>query len=183
MEKENMERYTEYNNDGCKIENKPSKKRKIAKYAGISILAAALITGIGVEVYDASIDHYHEYCPLNNIFGIEHQIDIINNDGNEKGIYAHLESEKRGYIAPVGYELVGDRAIKTTKTVINAQIIKNKEGEVIGYAAPVGYELAGDKAVKTNIHEINPVEYAIPSHIDIEDNGDYKSIFPPVKTR
>jgi len=43
------------------------KNKKIVKYAGITILSSALISGIGLGIHDKYIDHTQEVCPITTL--------------------------------------------------------------------------------------------------------------------
>ena len=49
-------------------------KKKIKKYAGISVLTASLITGGLGFIYEENLDHTEEDCFFSKIFGIDHQV-------------------------------------------------------------------------------------------------------------
>ena len=90
-------------------------KKKIVTYAAAGLLTATIATGIGLHIYDSNIDHYNEYCPLNQVFGVEHQVYAINNDHDVSTSAKYLEDgimrfygeaeEKTIYVAPAGYTL------------------------------------------------------------------------------
>ena len=67
------------------------------KYINIPLILATTIglTIGGIEIKDNNVDHLNEYCPLNNLFGVEHQIDKINHDYRSLGIRAYyVEGDK-----------------------------------------------------------------------------------------
>jgi len=64
-------------------------KENLKKFASISILGTALVAS-GIAIEHASINHLIEYCPLNNILGVEHQLNAI------KNIELYNTSEKNG---------------------------------------------------------------------------------------
>ncbi len=63
--------------------------KKFVNYVAI----ATIIAGLGVGATGATVchntDHLTHYCPLNNIFGIEHQINKVNHDYITDGIQAY----------------------------------------------------------------------------------------------
>ena len=78
-------------------------KKKIVKYAGI----AALVAGITIGAYEASVDHKVEYCHLCDIFGLKHQAYVINNGRNKfsrfHAFYEPGEEIKRNYSSIADY--------------------------------------------------------------------------------
>ena len=96
------------------------KKNKIIKYGGASILVGAYFAYSGIKLYDFTIDHLHEYCPLNDYFGINHQLNVINNDKSNPRYKAYYFENGKGKIysdytdeyIPEGFEIEGNRAYK-----------------------------------------------------------------------
>ena len=132
-------------------------KKKIAKYVGAGLLCTALTIGAGIKVYDAQIDHYNEICPLNSVFGIEHQIWAIDNDNDftthaslvEDGIVEENIPAAIVYTAPDGYKLAFDA--RTGQSFYTKQV----DGEIVDkipakpiIKAPSGYTLSGTNATK-----------------------------------
>ncbi len=109
------------------MEKKVDKKR-IVKFAAAGLLTATLATGIGLHIYDSNIDHLNEYCPLNNIFGAQHQVHEINNEYAVYGINAFYAENGRAQL-------------------VSAPMISEKDGKTI-YTAPIGYELSNGQVVK-----------------------------------
>ncbi len=102
------------------------------------ILAICMGAGaVGVAMYDSNIDHLNEYCPLNNIFGVEHQIDLINDE----------YSIKRAVYATNG------------EVTLVSGLTKIENDDEMVYAAPVGYTLSNGQAKKTI--KLNGVEEGI----------------------
>lgn len=56
-------------------------KKNIKKFAGAALISTALVTGAGIS-YESSVNHDHEFCMLNYVFGLQHQVDKINNGIN-----------------------------------------------------------------------------------------------------
>ena len=65
-----------------------NKKRKIKLYSGLGALITTSGLLVGLKLYDNTIDHLHEYCPLNNILGVQHQINNIKLNNINYGIDA-----------------------------------------------------------------------------------------------
>lgn len=103
-------------------------KKNIIKYAGIGLVFAGMISLEAMSIYDAKVDHLEEYCPLNQIFGVEHQINEINNMQNEDGIHAYYAEDGLVKIKSAPMQVIQD-------------------GEVI-YVAPSGYILANGEVIK-----------------------------------
>ena len=114
--------------------------------AAIGIAAGLTITG--ALVFEAKFDHLHKYCPLNHLFGVEHQIDIINLNYQYAGIRAYtsengkltiysdtktiLDPEGRKiHYAPSGFWLNGSEAYKIIDTTdVTGEIIYITQGQV-----------------------------------------------------
>ena len=90
------------------------KKQKIKKYAGAVLLTVALL-GVGVRVYDATIQHYFEWCPLNHIFGLKHQVNKINKGDHNFRYEARYVPEDIFEKIPAGYT---DYCVNCTVNVI-----------------------------------------------------------------
>ena len=55
----------------------------------VSTLISALSINKGIKIYDDNINHLSEYCLLNDILGVEHQINKINEEYGKNGIKAY----------------------------------------------------------------------------------------------
>lgn len=108
--------------------NKENVKRNIATIA----LVATLVTGGTGLAIEANVDHVHEYCPLCEVLGMEHQARAINSYDKYANYTAHYIPEH----------------IETTTYTTNAIKHIGTNGVEI-YTAPAGYSLQGDLAVKT----------------------------------
>ena len=108
-------------------------KKKIIKYTATGLLTTYIATSGIINLIETNIDHLHEYCPLNKILGIEHQIDEINEQYGLAGLNAHYEDE-----------------INIQETV-KPTTIQNEDGQII-YTIPDGYILEGEVGIK-NIHK------------------------------
>ncbi len=113
--------------------------------AAIGIAAGLAITG---ALLVENSDHLHYYCPFNYLFGVEHQINEINNRYAEQGIRAYtsengkvtihsdtktvIDSEgRKNYYAPSGFCLNGREAYKTLNAVVPEDSIYITQGKVI----------------------------------------------------
>ena len=125
------------NQEEMLISKEESKKYKKVRgicmgVASIAVLGALCMQGI--EICDGNVDHVNEYCPLNSVLGVEHQIKKIN---AMSGYSAYLLDDEY-YKGDVLY----------TETV-NPYTYKTDEGTY--FVAPEGYVLDGDMAVRTTI--------------------------------
>lgn len=77
-------------------------KKNIKKYAATGLLAVALL-GVGLDIKDAKVNHEEEWCPLNHIFGMQHQVNKINSGLNSFRFEAVLVPENKNEIVPEGY--------------------------------------------------------------------------------
>ena len=134
-------------------------KKKIIKFAGAGILTGALVMGVGLHLYDANIDHLNEFCPLNNVFGLEHQVHEINNNGLSMDAVAYDDSfinitapaeERTIYTLPPGYILGEDG--KGYKYLADGTVECIKPIKTKDYVAADGYKLQGDKMYKNIIN-------------------------------
>lgn len=109
-------------------------KSKIIKYAGAGLLSVCVIAGAGISFKEKNVDHVNEYCPLNGILGIEHQVEKINEQvSNEYRAYAvedgkvelHSDfiTENGKNILPEGYVLEGDFGVKTVNVGTDDAVI------------------------------------------------------------
>lgn len=152
------------------MEKKVDKKRVVKFAAGLLTLAFGI--GSGVHIYDSNIDHLNEYCPLNNVFGAQHQVHEINNEYAVYGINAFYaengevqlasapkKTEKDGkivYTAPIGYELSNGQIVKN---VGFEELEKDKEDAIVlTYGTPVYPEgtQPGDIIRKSDIQVYDP---------------------------
>ncbi len=132
-------------------------KKKIVKFAASGLLCTALTIGAGISVCDAQIDHYNELCPLNNVWGVEHQIWKINNDNDfttnasllKDGIIEDTVPAARIYTVPDGYSLAFD--VKTGLSFYTKEV----DGEIVDkilaepiISVPSGYILEGTIGIK-----------------------------------
>ena len=62
-------------------------KSKIKKSAAIVLLVAALAGGKGCVASEAPEEHLDKWCPMNKVFGIEHQVKKINAIPGYKAMY------------------------------------------------------------------------------------------------
>ncbi len=143
-------------------------KKNIVKYAGVGLLATCLNVFNGMHLYDTQVDHLNEYCPLNDIFGVNHQIHEINKNYVQDGIKAYYTENgevqlisglkktildgKKYYSAPVGYTLNGDQAVK------NIKLANTDDGIVLTRGTPIYPEDAqpGELIRKSDINIYNP---------------------------
>ena len=93
---------------------------------GVVATGAVLVRNGVARLLDKNINHLEQYCPFNNVLGVNHQIKKINytegykaslkEDGNIEVIADAIVEESNGnkkYIAPEGYELEGSHCVKT----------------------------------------------------------------------
>lgn len=106
-------------------------KKKIVKYAAAGLLTAVLATGVGFEIYDSTIDHTQELCPLTNFLGDEHQYRQMINDYKAKGI--------KGFAA-YQHKLVSEADGSLVDAIPIAPTIENSNG-ILSYSLPEGYYL------------------------------------------
>ena len=140
-------------------EEKSSKSGKIKRYAAYGLVSVCLLAGTALHIIDANIDHLHEYCPLNNVFGVEHQVGRINKEYKNQGITARYVEDS--YI---------------TEDIIQA-IQKTKDDGTIVYSAPSGYSLEGGKAVKSIAHYGKSI--VLSQSTDGNESKDYYGIPVP----
>ncbi len=153
------------NNEEMLISEEESKRRVKGACIGIASIALIGLCIQGIEVCERNIDHVNEYCPLNGILGVEHQIEKIDAMG---GYSAYLLDDEY-------YK--GDVLFKET---VNPYTYETKEGSYL--VAPEGYVLEGDKAVRTTISSdkityVGDDAIVVTQDKDImitkADNGDY----------
>lgn len=148
-------------------------KKKIAKYAAAGLLTASLVTGVGLHLYDSNVDHLNEYCPLNSILGVEHQIHEINNNYGVYGINAYYENEttSKEYINPTAIQKEDGSTIYTLPAGytlvdgVGVRIVHKPERIVVTQGTPVFPEgsQSGDLVKKSDIEIVNSEDiYAIP---------------------
>ena len=114
------------------------KKSNIIKYGSAYLLAGSFFTFLGVKLYDSQIDHLNEYCPLNDYLGVNHQINVINNELEPRYRAYYLKSGKgklcsdytKDYI-PEGYEVHGNKAYKNIQIGLSNAIIVTDNTVVI----------------------------------------------------
>ena len=119
-------------------------KNRIKKMTGIILLSALIADGIAL--YDSTIDHTSEICPITKICNI-----IPNNVESEDGciiptgIYVHQIPEMKKDFAEKGihdceisYGRVYTKKIDTE--IVDPTIVKNEDG-TITYYAPAGFRL------------------------------------------
>lgn len=148
-------------------------KKKIVKYAAAGLLTTSLVIGVGLHLFDSNIDHLNEYCPLNSILGVEHQIHKINYDYSVYGINAYYENETTSieYINPTTIQKEDGSTIYTLPagyTLVNGvgvRIVHKPERIVITQGTPVFPEGSqpGDIVKRSDIEIVNSEDiYAIP---------------------
>jgi len=115
------------------MKNKINKK-KIIKYAAAGLLTTVITTGVGFEIYDFTIDHTQELCPLTNFLGDGHQYAAMKRDYYVQGIPAVV-----GYTHKLVSEVDGN-VIDATPI---APTIENSNG-ILSYSLPEGYYLTRD---------------------------------------
>lgn len=133
------------------------KKDKIIKYTGVGVVCLSLM-GSGLSILETSINHNEKICPFVTIFGVDHQINAINDDINNQneGIYAsYVENE-----------------IDTTIT--DPIYIKHSDGTEV-YYAPLGCKLKiiDDKIM--SVHEEN-VDPSYNNSVLVKQNGEIKKV-------
>lgn len=114
----------------------------------VSVVGAIIIfTTSGIKVYDKSINHLDKVCPLNKVFGIEHQV---------------KEIERLGYDATYCKEV-------TQKFYRKGDIITLRDGYYIEYyeIAPEGYEKLDEPHGIYDYYK----EETFPERIEIYSNG------------
>ena len=78
-------------------------KKELKKIAmALSIVAA--LTATGAVVTEGTINHDHEWCPLNYVLGLEHQAKRINNGTNGFRYQAIVVPENKSEVIPEGFE-------------------------------------------------------------------------------
>ncbi len=144
-------------------------KKNIIKYAGIGLVAAGMLTLGTMSIYDNGVNHLEEYCPLNRIFGIEHQVSEINNNYSEEGIQAYCgedgwvqiksapeEVQEDGeviYIALDGYMKLNGELVKNVRVTMGEDAVvitkgtTNSNGEV--YDPQIINVLTAPKKIRT----------------------------------
>ena len=95
--------------------------KKFVNYVAIATVIAGLGAGATGAAVCHNTDHLTHYCPLNNIFGIEHQINKVNHD--------YITEGKQAYKIENG--------TVTLKTA--ALIIQEKDGKIARYL-PEGFK-------------------------------------------
>lgn len=103
------------------------KKRKIVTYASVGLVGVALATRAGISIVEKNVDHLNEYCPLNGLLGVNHQILKIN------------EHRSEGYEA---YPLDSDYY------TIEVEPYITHDGNETHYSVPEGFTLQDGKDVK-----------------------------------
>lgn len=158
-------------------------KKKIVKYAGAGLLATYLLTFGGMHLYDSHIDHLNEYCPLNNVLGLQHQVHKINNEYSVYGINAFyaengeaqlvsapMKTKINGKVVemtPIGYGLSNGKIVKNIKINDGEDVIAVTRGTAI---YPEGAQ-PGDLIKKSDIQVYNPQVFKI-----ITDNNEVETI-------
>lgn len=107
-------------------------KKKIVKYAGISMISAALVAGITIGAYEASVNHELEYCHLCDVIGLRHQANAINRSTNKSrysAIYNPGEEVKRNYSSVADY--TDDHVINYVYEIVEVNPTEN--GPEINY--------------------------------------------------
>jgi len=69
------------------IKKKHPNKLKVISITGV------LAIGVGIaslKIYDKSIDHINEVCPLNKYFGVTHQVNVLESEGYEAKYYPEI---------------------------------------------------------------------------------------------
>lgn len=91
-------------------------KKKIIKYAGISILSTTILVGGALAISDVNFDHTEGVCiiaSINNNIGRKHQMSEMWDEYMEKGIDIDGISYKNEEFIPVkDNELLEDISVK-----------------------------------------------------------------------
>ena len=144
-------------------------KKEINKKEIVKFAASGLLTIVfGLHIYDSNIDHTNEYCPLNNIFGAQHQIHEINNryaayginafyaeNGEVQFVSSPIKTEYDGktiYTVPSGYILYNGKVVKTVKYTDGEEAIVLTDGIPV---YPEGAQ-PGDIIRKSDIQVYDP---------------------------
>lgn len=78
-------------------------KKELKKLA-MALTVVAALTATGAVVIEGTINHDHEWCPLNYVLGIEHQAEKINNGTNSFRYHAIIVPEDKNVVIPEGFE-------------------------------------------------------------------------------
>ena len=118
-------------------------KENIKKYVGAGLLSIAILAGAGlcIEAIDLNIEHTEEWCPLNSILGVEHQMRKIENSYKFNSYY-----DESGDMYYCDFDVIFAKD-GIVEYYTDATRISDENGNIIGYAAKEGY-LSGTKAVK-----------------------------------
>lgn len=166
-------------------------KRDIIKYAASSILAGTLAYGGGLVLVESQTDHLNKYCLLNELFGLEHQVDKINHEYADEGYFAE-------YVEEHDTDINIDPTRFTKTEVLDASKGTRPDGTKF-YSCPVGYTLSGTVCSRTVTEYSCPVDFELekdndnlvctktehyPESIDIYKDGEYvRTISSPFKSR
>lgn len=136
-----------------------SKFPNIVKLSGAIVLTGALAL-TGIDIYDTTIDHVNEKCPLCSIIGLKHQSNVINHRYQDDGYYAYYQE--------------ADPDTKRAIDTIDAIVTRGVNG-TLSYAIPEGYEgyvLVGNKCVKyVDIAEVKEQVIILKNDGIICENG------------
>ncbi len=133
-------------------------KSKIVKYAGAGVLSVCVIAGSGIYFKEKNVDHVNEYCPLNGILGIEHQIEKANAqlsseyrayavENHKADLYSDFITENGESVLPEGYVLDGNVGVKT----IN---VENEDAVIITKSSIVSDEFDNSKYYNPEIVKV-----------------------------
>ena len=116
------------------------KKENIKKYVGAGMVSIAILAGAGLGIVEATTDHTHEWCPLNSILGVEHQMRKIENSFE----IAYYKDES-GHTHSCNFDVIFAKD-GIVEYVRDAGFTMDEDGKKI-YHTSEGY-LSGTKAVK-----------------------------------
>ena len=133
------------------------KNKKARKATHITIISLLIAGGVAASI-ETTVDHVHYYCPFTKLLGLEHQMNVINYNGEYSDSTAILRPEE------------------TIKNVMRIAPALETEVEIDGekttiYKAPEGFTLDGDMAISTE-------DYYEPERVEVYDSeGKVVSIF------
>ena len=152
---------------------KPELKGRLVKFAGATIVAAALVTG-GLAVGDLAIDHTQYVCPFNSILGVEHQVNTVNNkkENWQNGIQARIQTV---YTLPNGYILAGTKGERRIPATYST------DGKTGHYIVPEGYvlDLSGDMPMAVQMIDATRIDTLVVTKGDVvyPENVNPENIF------
>lgn len=130
-----MGKFENLSNENKSKKEGRAKTPKIVKLGGTLVLTGAIAL-TGINIYDRTVNHIEEKCPLCSIIGLQHQANVINNRYQNEGYFAYYQP--------------ADPDTKRAVDTIDAIVTRGANGTVT-YTIPEGHEgyvLVGNKFVK-----------------------------------